>query len=99
MPPSPLQHRRTHNTLLFQKLLNLRDGASPFTLVLDTLEQSGGRVVREFVERAQVCDSVAMAIIFLFAFHLAQSLRRIYKRNLYVADAGLSCFCRELSIT
>ncbi|KAL3427007.1 histone acetylation protein 2 [Phlyctema vagabunda] len=39
MAPTPLQHRRTHNTLLFQKLLNQRDGASPFTLILDTLEQ------------------------------------------------------------
>jgi hypothetical protein len=55
MAPSPLQQRRTHNTLLFQKLLNLRDGASPFTLVLDTLEQSGGPVVREFARRAKVC--------------------------------------------
>jgi elongator complex protein 5 len=56
MAPSPLQQRRTHNTLLFQKLLNLRDGASPFTLVLDTLEQSGGPVVREFAKRAKVCS-------------------------------------------
>lgn len=55
MAPSPLQQRRTHNTLLFQKLLNLRDGASPFTLVLDTLEQSGGPVIRESARRAKVC--------------------------------------------
>lgn len=54
MAPSPLQQRRTHNTLLFQKLLNLREGASPFTLILDTLEQSGGPVVREFARRAKV---------------------------------------------
>lgn len=54
MAPSPLQQRRTHNTLLFQKLLNLRDGASPLTLVLDTLEQSGRLVVREFWRRALV---------------------------------------------
>jgi hypothetical protein len=54
MAPSPLQQRRTHNTLMFQKLLNLRDGASPFTLVLDSLEQSGGPVVREFARRAKV---------------------------------------------
>jgi hypothetical protein len=54
MAPSPLQQRRAHNTLLFQKLLNLRDGASPFTLVLDTLEQSGGPVVRELTRRAKV---------------------------------------------
>jgi hypothetical protein len=55
MAPSPLQQRRTHNILLFQKLLNLRDGASPFTLVLDTLEQGAGPVVREFARRAKVC--------------------------------------------
>lgn len=54
MAPSPLQQRRTHNTLLFQKLLNLRDGASPFTLVLDTLEQSGAPIVKEFWRRALV---------------------------------------------
>jgi hypothetical protein len=55
MAPSPIQQRRTHNNLLFQKLLSLRDGASPFTLVLDTLEQSGGPIVREFARRAKVC--------------------------------------------
>lgn len=54
MAPSPLQQRRTHNTLLLQKLLNLRDGASPFTLALDSLEQRSGSVVREFVRRAKV---------------------------------------------
>jgi hypothetical protein len=54
MAPSLLQQRRTHNTLLFQKLLNLRDGASPFTLVLDSLEQRSGPVVREFAKRAKV---------------------------------------------
>ncbi|KAH6684241.1 Elongator complex protein 5 [Halenospora varia] len=57
MAPTPLQQRRTHNTLLFQKLLNLRDGASPFTLVLDSLEQSGGPVVREFARRAKISKS------------------------------------------
>ncbi|TVY18832.1 Elongator complex protein 5 [Lachnellula arida] len=57
MAPSPLQQRRTHNTLLFQKLLSLRDGASPFTLVLDTLEQGGGCVVKEFVTRAKISKS------------------------------------------
>jgi hypothetical protein len=62
MAPSPLQQRRTQNTLLFQKLLNLRDGASPFTLVLDTLEQSGGPIVREFTRRAKVCDALFLLI-------------------------------------
>jgi hypothetical protein len=55
MAPSPLQQRRTHNTLLFQKLLNLREnGTSPFTLVLDNLEQGGGPVIREFARRGKV---------------------------------------------
>lgn len=40
--------------LLFQKLLNLRDGASPFTLLLDSLEQSSGPLVKEFAKRAKV---------------------------------------------
>ena len=47
-------HARSHALLLLQKLLNLRDGASPLTLVLDSLEQSGGPVVREFMNRAKV---------------------------------------------
>jgi elongator complex protein 5 len=55
MAPSPLQQRRMHNTLLFQKLLNLREhGTSPFTLVLDSLEQSGGPLIREFARRGRV---------------------------------------------
>ncbi|KAE8446591.1 hypothetical protein EG329_011784 [Mollisiaceae sp. DMI_Dod_QoI] len=64
MAPSPLQQRRTHNTLLFQKLLNLREGASPFTLVLDTLEQSGGPVVRELAKRAKISKSKIIFISF-----------------------------------
>ncbi|KAM3073512.1 hypothetical protein ACMFMG_004592 [Clarireedia jacksonii] len=64
MAPSPLQQRRTHNTLLFQKLLNLRDGASPFTLVLDTLEQSGAPIVKEFWRRALISKSKIIFISF-----------------------------------
>ncbi|KAF2207003.1 hypothetical protein CERZMDRAFT_51977 [Cercospora zeae-maydis SCOH1-5] len=52
MPPSPLQHRRTHNLLLISRLLNGRDGASPFTLVLDHLEQSGKPLLAEYMRRA-----------------------------------------------
>jgi elongator complex protein 5 len=54
MAPSAIAQRRTHNLLLFQKLLNLRDGASPFTLLLDTLEQSAKPVIQEFITRAKV---------------------------------------------
>ncbi|PQE21589.1 histone acetylation 2 protein [Rutstroemia sp. NJR-2017a WRK4] len=64
MAPTPLQQRRTHNTLLFQKLLNLRDGASPFTLVLDTLEQSGAPIVKEFWRRALISKSKIIFISF-----------------------------------
>ncbi|RDL35255.1 uncharacterized protein BP5553_07186 [Venustampulla echinocandica] len=64
MAPSALQQRRTHNTLLFQKLLNLRDGASPFTLVLDTLEQGSGPVVREFARRAKMSKTKTIFISF-----------------------------------
>lgn len=71
MPPTPLQQRRTHNTLLFQKLLNLRDGASPFTLVLDTLEQRGRPLVSEFVDRAKISKS---KIVFISFFTLQKKL-------------------------
>lgn len=54
MAPSALVQRRTHNLLLFQKLLNLRDGASPFTLLLDTVDQSAKPAVKEFMTRAKV---------------------------------------------
>jgi elongator complex protein 5 len=54
MPPPGQSHARSHALLLFQKLLNLRDGASPLTLVLDTLEQSGRPVLQEFIARAKV---------------------------------------------
>ena len=54
MPASAQSHARSHALLLLQKLLNLRDGASPLTLVLDSLEQSGRPVVREFMARAKV---------------------------------------------
>lgn len=55
MPTSAQSHARSHALLLLQKLLNLRDGASPLTLVLDTLEQSGRPVIREFMVRAKAC--------------------------------------------
>lgn len=54
MAPSAQAHRRSHSLLLFQKLLNLRDSASPLTLVLDTLEQSASPVIQEFITRAKV---------------------------------------------
>ncbi|KAF8472469.1 Elongator complex protein 5 [Kalaharituber pfeilii] len=51
----PLSHRRTHHLLLLSRLLNLREtGASPFTLLLDTVEQSAKPLVKEFMRRANL---------------------------------------------
>ncbi len=55
MTDTSLPHRRIHNLLLIQKLLTLRDGASPFTLILDSVEQSAKPLVRHYVLNAQVC--------------------------------------------
>jgi elongator complex protein 5 len=54
-----LHHRRTHNLLLIQKLLGGRENASPFTLVLDSLEQSDQPLIREITKRANVSESFA----------------------------------------
>jgi hypothetical protein len=54
MGPPSAQHRRTHNLLLISKLLNQRDAASPFTLVIDSLEQSAKPLIAEQIKRANV---------------------------------------------
>lgn len=54
MAPANPVHTRSHSLLLLQKLLNLRDGASPLTLLLDNLEQPATPVVAEFITRAKV---------------------------------------------
>ncbi|KAI9641378.1 hypothetical protein NHQ30_010180 [Ciborinia camelliae] len=87
MAPSPLQQRRTHNTLLFQKLLNLRDGASPFTLVLDTLEQSGKPIVKEFWRRALISKS---KVVFI-------SFSTLQKRLAFTPDVFISAHSKPLS--
>ena len=60
MAPSTATHARSHSLLLLQKLLNLRDGASPLTLLLDNLEQPASSVVSEFVSRAQVSPQIVL---------------------------------------
>lgn len=47
-------HARSHSLLLAQKLFNLRDAASPLTLLIDSLEQKAQPVVDEFITRAKV---------------------------------------------
>ena len=54
MAPVNLSHRRTHNLLLISKLLGLRDTASPFTLLLDSLEQPATPLIKEYIRRARV---------------------------------------------
>jgi hypothetical protein len=54
MAHTNLSHRRTHNLLLISKLLSQRDGASPFTLVLDSLEQPAKSLLGEYIKRAKV---------------------------------------------
>ena len=61
MAPTTIQHRRTHNILLISKLLNQRDASSPFTLVLDNLEQSGQPVLAEYSQRANVRHHVILS--------------------------------------
>ncbi|PWW74835.1 hypothetical protein C7212DRAFT_43953, partial [Tuber magnatum] len=51
--PQSLHHRRTHNLLLIARLLSLRDGVSPFTLLLDSLSQSARPLLREYIRRQQ----------------------------------------------
>ncbi|KAK3945079.1 Elongator complex protein 5 [Diplogelasinospora grovesii] len=64
MAPSAQAHQRSHSLLLLQKLLNLRDSASPLTLILDSLEQSAGPLVREFINRAKIGRSKVVFVSF-----------------------------------
>lgn len=57
MAPTNSAHTRSHSLLLLQKLLNLRDGASPLTLLLDSLEQTAKPALAEFITRAKVCQA------------------------------------------
>ncbi|KAI2470287.1 histone acetylation protein 2 [Annulohypoxylon bovei var. microspora] len=64
MPSSAQSHARSHALLLLQKLLNLRDSASPLTLVLDTLEQSAKPLIREFLSRAKLSKTKTLFLSF-----------------------------------
>lgn len=45
-----------YSVMLLQKLLSLRDGVSPLTLVLDSLQEPGTIVLEEFMLRAKVSE-------------------------------------------
>jgi elongator complex protein 5 len=64
MAPNNLSHRRTHNLLLISKLLSQRDHASPFTLLLDTLEQTAKPLVREYLRRAKLSKTASILLSF-----------------------------------
>jgi elongator complex protein 5 len=64
MGPAGLSHRRTHNLLLISKLLNQRDHASPFTLVLDTLEQPAQPLLREYLRRSRLSKTRTIFLSF-----------------------------------
>ena len=51
---SNIERRRTHSLLLISKLLNQRENASPFTLLLDSLEQSASPLLQEYITRAKI---------------------------------------------
>lgn len=57
MATTNTSHSRSHSLLLLQKLLNLRDGASPLTLLLDSLEQSAKPLLAEFIARAKASSA------------------------------------------
>ncbi|KIV99088.1 uncharacterized protein PV09_09192 [Verruconis gallopava] len=59
-----LKHRRAHNVLLIQKLMGARENASPFTLVLDSLEQSGRPLVKEIAKRATKARTYVVFVSF-----------------------------------
>ncbi|KAF7548730.1 hypothetical protein G7046_g8574 [Stylonectria norvegica] len=64
MAPTNNAHTRSHSLLLLQKLLNLRDGASPLTLVLDSLEQTAQPVLGEFIARSKIAKTTVIFLSF-----------------------------------
>ena len=71
MAPTNISHRQTHNLLLISKLLSLRDTASPFTLLLDCLEQPATPLIKEYIRRAKV--SRCYCFFFFFFFFLSSN--------------------------
>ncbi|OAA41717.1 Histone acetylation protein 2 [Metarhizium rileyi] len=57
-------HNRSHSLLLLQRLLNLRDAASPLTLVQDSLEQPAQPVLDEFITRAKISKTKIILLSF-----------------------------------
>ncbi|KAM6512369.1 hypothetical protein FSOLCH5_010083 [Fusarium solani] len=81
MAPTSNTHARSHSLLLLQKLLNLRDGASPLTLVIDNLEQPARPILNEFVSRAKIAKT---QVIFLSL----TTLKKPQNADIFIKAAG-----------
>ncbi|CAG9954082.1 unnamed protein product [Clonostachys rosea f. rosea IK726] len=81
MAPANNAHTRSHSLLLLQKLLNLRDGASPLTLILDSLEGTAQPLISEFFSRAKI--SKAKVIFLSFT-----TLKKPRDADVFVKAAG-----------
>ena len=66
-------HSRTQSLLLINKILDCRDNVSPFTLVVDSLEQPAGPVVDEVLRRAAVS---AFCFLYLLAMSDIEKMRK-----------------------
>jgi elongator complex protein 5 len=108
MAPVSNVHTRSHSILLLQKLLNLRDGASPLTLVIDSLEQTAQPILGEFISRAKVttlsrrpkrmtnmCVQIAKTSVIFLSF---ATLKKPQHVDVFVKAAGkdLNVVRREL---
>ncbi|PTB42245.1 hypothetical protein M441DRAFT_136558 [Trichoderma asperellum CBS 433.97] len=91
MAPTTNSHGRSHSLLLLQRLLNLRDAASPLTLLLDNLEQPARPVISELMTRAKLAKT---KIIFL-SF---STLRKPREADVFIKATGkdLNAVSREL---
>ncbi|KAK5993680.1 Protein transport protein sec22 [Cladobotryum mycophilum] len=91
MTPTTNTHKRSHSLLLLQKLLNLRDAASPLTLLLDTLEQTARPVVSELTTRAKIAKTKVIFLSF-------STLRKPQDVDVFIKAAGrdLNSVRREL---
>ncbi|KAH8845929.1 hypothetical protein MCOR27_001115 [Pyricularia oryzae] len=83
MAPSTSAHRRSHSLLLVQKLLNLRDGASPLTLVLDSLDQTAWPLIREFSLRAKLSKTKIVFVSFA-------TLKKPVEADIFIKARGKS---------
>ncbi|KAF4984236.1 hypothetical protein FZEAL_524 [Fusarium zealandicum] len=81
MAPTSNIHARSHSLLLLQKLLNLRDGASPLTLVIDNLEQSARPILGEFVSRAKIAKTQVIFLSFV-------TLKKPRDADVFIKAAG-----------